>query len=164
MATCDGRESSCGDRVDDVRSAFDFWCQLSRDRARQTFTGFVFGAHAAVGCITDDGGASARSPDGAGHNPCTHNACYQHVAVPLTAPLFAYVFFDAALTLSPLALGQKLFAILAGSIFVAAAIRWIVGIQRLKAREAIDGLNILFMLVFVSAVMGTVAGSFLPVR
>jgi BASS family bile acid:Na+ symporter len=82
-------------------------------------------------------------------------------AVPLTAALFAYAFFGTALTLSPLTLGLKLFAILASSIFVAAAIRWIVGASAIKRhREAIDGLNILFMLVFVSAVMGTVAGSF----
>jgi hypothetical protein len=82
--------------------------------------------------------------------------------VPLTAPLFAYAFFGAALTLSPLTLGLKLFALLAGSLFVAAAIRWIVGTATIRRhKEAIDGLNILFMLVFVTAVMGTVAGSFL---
>lgn len=33
--------------------------------------------------------------------------------VPITAPLFAYVFFGTALTLSPLGLGLKLVAILA---------------------------------------------------
>ena len=36
--------------------------------------------------------------------------------VPFTAPIFAYVFYGAELTLSPLALGVKLFAILAGSL------------------------------------------------
>ncbi|MGZ5876117.1 MAG: Na+-dependent transporter, partial [Bradyrhizobium sp.] len=34
--------------------------------------------------------------------------------VPISAPLFAYAFFGAALTLSPLGLGLKLVAILAG--------------------------------------------------
>ncbi len=82
--------------------------------------------------------------------------------VPLTAPLFAYVFFGAALALSPLTLGLKLLAILGGSLFAATAIRWIVGASAIKRhKEAIDGLNILFMLVFVTAVMGSVAGSFL---
>ena len=82
--------------------------------------------------------------------------------VPLTAPLFAYIFFGAALTLSPLALGLKLFGLLASSLFVATAIRWIVGIAVIrKHNRAIDGLNILLMLVFVTAVMGVVAGSFL---
>ena len=82
--------------------------------------------------------------------------------VPLTAPLFAYVFFDAALTLSPLALGQKLFALLAGSLFVAVAVRRFVGIAAIRRhKRAIDGLNILLMLVFVTAVMAVVAGSFL---
>jgi BASS family bile acid:Na+ symporter len=82
--------------------------------------------------------------------------------VPVTAPLFAYAFFGAALTLSPLTLGLKLFAILAGSLFVAVVIRWFVGVPAIKRyKEAIDGLNILFMLVFITAVMGTVASSFL---
>jgi hypothetical protein len=82
--------------------------------------------------------------------------------IPISAPLFAYAFFGAALTLSPLGLGLKLFAILAGSLFVAAAIRWSVGAAAIKRHAtAIDGLNILILFVFVAAVMGTVVGSFL---
>jgi hypothetical protein len=87
--------------------------------------------------------------------------------VPFSAPVFAYMFFDDVLTLSPLELGAKLFAILAGSLLAAAVIRRIVGAAAIERyREPIDGLNILFMLVFVTAVMGTVAGSFLadPLR
>jgi hypothetical protein len=81
--------------------------------------------------------------------------------VPLTAPLFAYVFFGAALTLSPFALGVKLFLILAGSLGVAALVRWIIGLAAIvRHREPIDGLNILILLVFVCAVMGSVAESF----
>jgi hypothetical protein len=81
--------------------------------------------------------------------------------VPFTAPIFAYVFFGADLMLSPLALGMKLFAILAGALLVAAAIRRVVGAAAVERhREPIDGVNILLMLVFVTAVMGTVAGSF----
>src|ERR1700682_3328819 len=52
--------------------------------------------------------------------------------VPISAPLFAYVFFGSALTLSPLGLGLKLLAILAGSLFVAAAIRWAGGAAATK--------------------------------
>jgi hypothetical protein len=87
--------------------------------------------------------------------------------VPITAPLFAYVFFGAALTLSPLGLGLKLVAILAGSLFVAAGIRWTVGASAIKRHaRAIDGLNILILFVFVAAVMADVAGGFLadPVK
>jgi BASS family bile acid:Na+ symporter len=81
--------------------------------------------------------------------------------VPLTAPLFAYVFLGATLTLSPLALGGKLVLILAGSLGVAAAIRALVGVAAIRRhKEPIDGINILILLVFVSAVMGSVAGSF----
>jgi hypothetical protein len=82
--------------------------------------------------------------------------------VPFTAPIFAYLFFGAQLMLSPFALGVKLFAILGGSLLVAAVIRRIVGAAAIERfREPIDGLNILLLLVFVTAVMGTVAGSFL---
>jgi hypothetical protein len=87
--------------------------------------------------------------------------------VPFSAPLFAYIFFGAALTLSPLGLGLKLVAILAGSLLVAAAIRWSVGAAAIKRHEdAISGINIVILFVFVAAVMGSVAGDFLadPIR
>jgi hypothetical protein len=81
--------------------------------------------------------------------------------VPITAPLFAYIFFGAALTLSPLGLGLKLLVILAGSLLVAAAIRWCVGASAIKRyRREIDGFNILILFVFVAAVMGNVVGGF----
>ena len=81
--------------------------------------------------------------------------------VPLSATLFAYLFFGSALTLSPLALGVKLFAILFGSVLVAAVVRRIAGAEAIaRHKQAIDGVNILVLLVFVSAVMGTVAASF----
>jgi BASS family bile acid:Na+ symporter len=55
----------------------------------------------------------------------------------------------------------KLFAILGGSLLVAAVIRRIVGDAAIKRhKEPIDGLNILFLFVFVASVMGSVASSF----
>src|SRR5436305_10269118 len=79
--------------------------------------------------------------------------------VPLTAPLFAWMFFGNALTLSPLALGLKLALMLAGALAVAMAIRWTFGIAAIRRhRDPIDGINIVILLVFVSAVMGSVAG------
>jgi hypothetical protein len=87
--------------------------------------------------------------------------------VPVTAPLFAYAFFGSALTLSPLGLGLKLMAILAGSLVVAAGIRWATGAAAIKRHAAvIDGLNILTLFVFVAAVMGNVVGGILadPMR
>ncbi|MGY3602502.1 MULTISPECIES: Na+-dependent transporter [unclassified Bradyrhizobium] len=81
--------------------------------------------------------------------------------VPLTAPLFAYLFFGSALTLSPVALGAKLFLILAGALAAAAIIRLLFGLAAIERHKApIDGLNILILLVFVCAVMGPVAPSF----
>ena len=80
--------------------------------------------------------------------------------VPLTAPLFAYAFLGSALGLSPLNLGLKLLAILAGSMLVAGAIRWSMGAAAVKRHASvIDGLTVMFLFVFVSAVMGNVAGS-----
>src|ERR1700728_1129572 len=51
---------------------------------------------------------------------------------PLTAPLFAYAFIGPALMLSPLALGVKLFAILAGSLAAAAIIRRLAGLAAIQ--------------------------------
>jgi hypothetical protein len=87
--------------------------------------------------------------------------------VPITAPLFAYLFLGTALSLSPLGLGLKLLAILAGSVLVATTIRSAFGGSAVKrhARE-LDGLTVLVLFVFVAAVMGNVAGSFMadPIR
>jgi len=80
--------------------------------------------------------------------------------VPLTAPLFAFGFLGSGLSLSPLNLGLKLLAILAGSMLVAGAIRWSMGAAAVKRHASvIDGLTVMFLFVFVSAVMGNVAGS-----
>jgi BASS family bile acid:Na+ symporter len=82
--------------------------------------------------------------------------------VPITAPLFAYLFLGTTLSLSPMALGLKLLAILAGSVLVAATTRWALGAGAVErhARE-LDGMTVLFLFVFVAAVMGNVAGSFM---
>jgi hypothetical protein len=80
--------------------------------------------------------------------------------VPFTAPLFAYAFLGTALKLTPLGLGLKLAAILSGSLLVALVLRWIMGVAAIQRHKlTIDGINILVLLVFVSAVMGNVAGS-----
>ena len=81
--------------------------------------------------------------------------------MPLTAPLFAYVFVGPVLTLSPLALGLKLFAILVGSLLVAVATRRFVGLPTLlRYSDQINGLNILLVFIFVAAVMEDVAARF----
>jgi hypothetical protein len=78
-----------------------------------------------------------------------------------TAPFFAYAFVGPALTLSPLELGLKLFAILAGSALVAVIIRGIVGLDAMRRhKEEIDGVNIIAVFVFVAAVMENVAARF----
>lgn len=80
---------------------------------------------------------------------------------PLSAPLLAYAFIGPALTLSPLALGLKLFAILAGSLFVAILLRRLAGAAAIrKYSDQINGVNILLVFIFVAAVMENVAAQF----
>jgi predicted Na+-dependent transporter len=77
---------------------------------------------------------------------------------PLTAPLLAYAFAGQALTLSPVTLGLKLCAILAGSAAAAAIIRRAAGAAAImRHRAEIDGVNIIAMFVFVGAVMENLA-------
>jgi hypothetical protein len=80
---------------------------------------------------------------------------------PVSAPLFAYAFIGPAMTLSPLALGIKLFAILAGSLAAAVIIRRLAGLAAIRRyNDQIDGLNILLVFFFVAAVMENVAARF----
>jgi len=81
--------------------------------------------------------------------------------IPITAPLFAHAFIGPALTISPVALGVKLFAILAGSALVGFTMRRIAGLTAIeRQKERIDGFNIIVLFVFVAAVMENVAARF----
>lgn len=83
-------------------------------------------------------------------------------ATPLVAPVFAGLFAGAELTISPLALGLKLFAMLAGSALAAALIRRIAGAARVeRQRERIDGLNVIALFIFAVALMDGVAAAML---
>jgi hypothetical protein len=82
--------------------------------------------------------------------------------IPVTAPFFVYVFIGPALTLSPLALGAKLFAILAGSAVAGLALRRKLGLAAIERhKEKIDGFNIIVLFVFVAAMMEDVFARFL---
>jgi BASS family bile acid:Na+ symporter len=82
--------------------------------------------------------------------------------IPLTAPLFAFLFVRPQLAISTLALASKLSAILAGAALVGAVMRRMVGVTAIaRHRESIDGVNVLVLFVFVSAVMEGVAGRFM---
>jgi hypothetical protein len=81
---------------------------------------------------------------------------------PLSAPLLAYLFAGPALALSPLALGLKLFAILAGSLLLALIIRRFCGLAAIRRHsDQIDGVNILLLYIFVGAVMENVGHQFI---
>lgn len=82
------------------------------------------------------------------------------VITPLTAPFFVQIFIGPELTLSPVALGLKLFAILAGSAVVAAVIRRLAGPAIDRCKDEIDGINVLVLFVFVAAVTENVAERF----
>ncbi|TCH96213.1 Na+-dependent transporter [Roseococcus sp. SYP-B2431] len=80
------------------------------------------------------------------------------VMVPLVAAGFAQLFLGDALAIPPVALGAKLAFMLAGSFLVAAALRRLLGAAALSRQgDAINGINTLLLLVFVSAVLGDVA-------
>jgi BASS family bile acid:Na+ symporter len=72
---------------------------------------------------------------------------------PLTAGLFTHLFLGHALA-SPVALGIKLFLIIAGSALAATVIRGLVGSRRLETqRERIDGLSVVSFVIFAIAAM-----------
>jgi BASS family bile acid:Na+ symporter len=82
--------------------------------------------------------------------------------IPFTAPLFAFVFIGSNLSISPLALATKLFAILAGAALIGFVVRRVFGLASIeRQKEKINGLNILFLFVFVAAVMESVGARFL---
>jgi BASS family bile acid:Na+ symporter len=78
--------------------------------------------------------------------------------VPFTASLFAGLFLGAKLSVTPLALGLKLLGLLAGSLLGATVIRRLAGAEAIQRhKRPIDGINIIILLAFASAVMGDVA-------
>jgi Sodium Bile acid symporter family len=82
--------------------------------------------------------------------------------IPLTAPLFAFIFVGSSLSISPLNLATKLFAILAGAAVVGFSVRRIFGLAAIdRQKERLNGLNILVLFVFVAAVMEGVGARFL---
>ena len=79
---------------------------------------------------------------------------------PLTASLFSYVFLGSALA-SPLALGLRLFLIIAGCALAAVIVRRISGrVWIERQRERIDGLSVLAMSSFAVAAMDGVVDHF----
>ena len=82
--------------------------------------------------------------------------------VPFTASLFASLFLGGMLNISPLTLGLKLLGILTASLLAATVIRRLFGSEAIQRhKRPIDGINIVILLVFASAVMGDVAADFL---
>ena len=81
---------------------------------------------------------------------------------PLTAPLFAALFVGADMALSPIALGAKLLAMLAGAAFVAWLVRRMAGQPWIDAqKERIDGLSVVALFFFAVALMDGVLYSIL---
>jgi BASS family bile acid:Na+ symporter len=81
------------------------------------------------------------------------------IATPVTAAAFASVFLGTAMDLSPLALGLRLFAMLAAAAAIAALVRRAAGQAWVERQaERIDGLSVIALFVFAVAVMdGVVA-------
>jgi BASS family bile acid:Na+ symporter len=82
--------------------------------------------------------------------------------IPFTAPAFVYAFLGGGLSLSPVALGLKLLAILAGSAGVGLLARRLAGPAAIERHtNRINGVNVLVLFVFVAAVMESVAARLL---
>jgi predicted Na+-dependent transporter len=83
------------------------------------------------------------------------------VLTPFTAPMLTSV-VGLELPLSTMEFGLTLFAIVAGSAALGLALRRVATPERvLRYGDELDGLNIVFLLVFVAAVMGNVGVQFL---
>jgi len=81
---------------------------------------------------------------------------------PFTAPVFAALFVGAGMALSPVALGAKLLAMLAGAAVIAWLVRRIAGQPWIDARMAhIDGLSVIALFFFAVALMDGVLASIL---
>jgi len=77
--------------------------------------------------------------------------------VPFTASLFASLFLDGMLSVTPATLGLKLLGILAAALLAATVIRWVFGAAAIQRhRKPIDGFNIIILLIFAAAIMGDV--------
>jgi BASS family bile acid:Na+ symporter len=77
--------------------------------------------------------------------------------IPFVVPVLAQVLVGEVLAVSPFALGTRLGSLLVGSMLLALILRRFVGWTALeRRRDAVNGINILVLLAFVSAVMGDV--------
>ena len=73
---------------------------------------------------------------------------------PLTAPIFATLFVGPSMAISPVALGGKLLALLAGAAIVAALVRRFGGREWVaRQSERIDGLSVISLFFFAVALM-----------
>jgi hypothetical protein len=74
-------------------------------------------------------------------------------AAPFVAGAITHVFLGQSV-ISPLALGVKLFVLIAGSAAAAAVIRRVAGKHRIEAKyELLDGLSVIAMFIFAAAAM-----------
>jgi BASS family bile acid:Na+ symporter len=73
---------------------------------------------------------------------------------PITAPIFAALFIGPGMPISPVALGAKLLALLAGAAIVAALVRRFGGKEWVaRQSERIDGLSVVALFFFAVALM-----------
>jgi hypothetical protein len=80
------------------------------------------------------------------------------VVLPVSAPLLAQLLLGSILAVPPAVLGMRLGIILVGSLLLALILRRCIGTAAIERHgDAVGGVNILVLLVFVSAVMKDVA-------
>jgi BASS family bile acid:Na+ symporter len=80
------------------------------------------------------------------------------LVTPLTVPLFVELFAGSALPISPLALGTRLFALIAGAAFVAVLARRVIGPDRIERNvDVVNAISIILLFLFAVAFMDGVA-------
>ncbi len=81
-------------------------------------------------------------------------------STPLTAPIFATLFVGSGMAISPVALGAKLLALLAGAAVIATLVRRFAGTAWVaRQSERIDGLSVVALFFFAVALMDGVLAS-----
>jgi len=84
------------------------------------------------------------------------------VVCPVTAPIVVSAFTDGALQLDTWTLAMRLALVLCASALVGFGLRWRVGPERLeRARDHLNGLNVLLLLIFAVAFMDGVTAKIL---
>ncbi len=149
-----------GRRLDDARHAADDRLRAARARHADSLPGLYVAMilQAAAPPVISAPTLAALMGLDAALSLATLIVCT--AVTPFTAPLFATLFVGPGMAISPVALGAKLLALLAGAAIVAALVRRLGGKEWVaRQSERIDGLSVIALFFFAVALMDGVLAS-----